>query len=98
MHRRMTVKTMALWLLLVGTLVPQLYCQHWSFGLSPGGKRELNSLSDTLGNIVEGFPHVDAPCSILRCAEELPFASIYRMKGFLDGVTDTENGHRTYKK
>ncbi|XP_044052561.1 progonadoliberin-1-like isoform X2 [Siniperca chuatsi] len=97
MHRRMSTKTLALWLLLVGT-VTQGCCQHWSYGLSPGGKRELDSLSDTLGNIVDGFPHVDTPCSVLGCAEESPLAKIYRMKGFLGSVTDRENGHRTYKK
>nr|AAT80334.1 seabream-type gonadotropin-releasing hormone precursor [Rachycentron canadum] len=94
----MGVKTLALWLLFVGTLVPQHWCQHWSYGLSPGGKRELDSLSDTLANMVEGVPHVDSPCSILRCAEDSPFPKIYRMKGFLGSVTDRENGRRTYQK
>ncbi|XP_070760314.1 progonadoliberin-1-like [Enoplosus armatus] len=97
MHRRMATKTLALWLLLVGT-VTQGCCQHWSYGLSPGGKRDLDSLSDTLGNIVEGFPQVDAPCSVLGCAEESPLSKMYRVKGFLGSVTDRENGHRTYKK
>nr|AGP75909.1 seabream-type gonadotropin releasing hormone [Trachurus japonicus] len=94
----MGIKTLALWLLLVGTLVPQHCCQHWSYGLSPGGKRELDSLSDTLANIVEAAPHVERPCSIWSCAEESPFAKIYRMKGLLGSVTDSKNGHRTYKK
>ncbi|XP_039978785.1 progonadoliberin-1-like [Xiphias gladius] len=93
----MAVKTLALWLLLVGTLVPPHRCQHWSYGLSPGGKRELDSLSDTLGNLVEGSPHVATLCSVLGCAEESPFAGIYRMKGFLGSVTDRENGHRNKK-
>lgn len=109
---RMATKTLALWLLLVGT-VTQGCCQHWSYGLSPGGKRELDSLSDTLGNvsilsvswllaltdfllylfivmfivsflpqIVEAFPHEDAPCTVFGCAEESPLEKIYRMKGF----------------
>lgn len=42
---------LALWLLLLGSLVHQGRCQHWSYGLSPGGKRELDNLSDTLGNV-----------------------------------------------
>lgn len=54
---RMAVKLLAL--LLVGTLVPQHCCQHWSYGLSPGGKRGLDSISDTLDNVSidqrEGF-------------------------------------------
>ncbi|XP_042278258.1 progonadoliberin-1-like [Thunnus maccoyii] len=98
MHRRMAMQTLALWLLLLGSVVPQVCCQHWSYGLSPGGKRELDSLSDTLDNVVEGFSHVDTPCSVLGCVEESPFAKIYRMKGFLGSVTNRENEHRNYKK
>nr|AAY17516.1 GnRH-1 precursor [Morone chrysops] len=94
----MAPQTFALWLLLVGTLLGQGCCQHWSYGLSPGGKRELDGLSETLANIVGGFPHVETPCRVLGCAEESPFPKIYRMKGFLDAVTDRENGPRTYKK
>ncbi|XP_074494815.1 progonadoliberin-1-like [Sebastes fasciatus] len=99
MNRSMSTKALALWLLLVGAVLPHGRCQHWSYGLNPGGKRDLDSLSDTLGNVlVEGFPHVDAPCSVLGCAEESPFANIYRAKGFFGSVTDREKGHRTYKK
>nr|AEI54997.1 seabream-type gonadotropin-releasing hormone precursor [Epinephelus adscensionis] len=94
----MAAKSLALCLLLVGAVLPQGHCQHWSYGLSPGGKRDLDSLSDTPGNILEGFPHVDTPCSVFGCVEESPFAKIYRTKGFLDSVTDRGNGHRPYKK
>ncbi|XP_041792306.1 progonadoliberin-1-like [Chelmon rostratus] len=90
----MAPQSLALWLLLVGTVLSQGCCQHWSYGLSPGGKRELDGLSDTLGNIVEGFP----ACSVLGCAEESPYPKVYRMRGFLDSVSNRENGHRTYKK
>ncbi|XP_059193500.1 progonadoliberin-1-like [Centropristis striata] len=98
MNRRMATTSFALWLLLVGAVLPQGCCQHWSFGLSPGGKRDLDGLSDTLGSLVEGFPHMDTPCSVFGCAEESPFAEIYRTKGFLGSVTDRKNGHGTYKK
>ncbi|XP_047448360.1 progonadoliberin-1-like [Mugil cephalus] len=92
----MVTKTLALWLLLVGAVFPHGCCQHWSYGLSPGGKRELDSFSDTLENL-EGFPHMEAPCRVMGCAEE-PFAKIYRMKGLIGSMADRENGHRTYKK
>ncbi|KAM4577409.1 progonadoliberin-1-like [Odontesthes bonariensis] len=98
MNKRMAVRTWALWPLLVGSVLLQVTCQHWSFGLSPGGKRDLDTFSDTLDNVVEGFPHMDAPCRVVGCADESPFAKIYRMKGFLGGVTDRENGRRVYKK
>lgn len=38
-------------LLLVAPLVSQGCCQHWSYGLNPGGKRVTDSLSDTLDNV-----------------------------------------------
>uniref|UniRef100_A0A672HXR2 Progonadoliberin n=1 Tax=Salarias fasciatus TaxID=181472 RepID=A0A672HXR2_SALFA len=99
LHRshKMAARTLASWLLLLlllGVGLPQTSCQHWSYGLNPGGKRELDSLADTLGNVIEGFP----PCSVLGCAEESPLVKIYRMKGLLGSVTDSENGHRSYKK
>uniref|UniRef100_A0A665UCP4 Gonadoliberin n=1 Tax=Echeneis naucrates TaxID=173247 RepID=A0A665UCP4_ECHNA len=98
LHRRMGVKTLALGLLLVGTLVPQHCCQHWSYGLSPGGKRELDSFPDTLANVIESVPHVDSPCSALQCPGDSPLARIYKMKGFLGSIMDRDNGHRTYQK
>uniref|UniRef100_A0A667Z4V7 Progonadoliberin n=1 Tax=Myripristis murdjan TaxID=586833 RepID=A0A667Z4V7_9TELE len=75
--------TLVLWLLLLGTLMPQGCCQHWSYGLSPGGKRELDSLSDTLASVIGAFPQTDIPCSVLGCAEESPFAKLHRLKGLL---------------
>ncbi|XP_034396679.1 progonadoliberin-1-like [Cyclopterus lumpus] len=60
----MATKTLVLCLLLAGAILPQGRCQHWSYGLNPGGKRDLDSLSDTLGNvgvmeliICHSFPH-----------------------------------------
>lgn len=47
----MAAKILALWLLLAGTVFPQGCCQHWSYGLSPGGKRDLDNFSDTLSNV-----------------------------------------------
>uniref|UniRef100_A0A667Z8F1 Progonadoliberin-1 n=1 Tax=Myripristis murdjan TaxID=586833 RepID=A0A667Z8F1_9TELE len=87
--------TLVLWLLLLGTLMPQGCCQHWSYGLSPGGKRELDSLSDTLASIVGAFPQTDIPCSVLGCAEESPFAKLHRLKGLLVSVApfDTTPGN-----
>nr|AGV15518.1 medaka-type gonadotropin-releasing hormone precursor [Pseudolabrus sieboldi] len=92
----MAAPSLALWLLLVGAVIPPGCCQHWSFGLSPGGKRELDNLSDTLDNIVKGFPPVDAPCSVLGCEEEFPIAKSCRQRGALGSVT--KSGHIKYEK
>ncbi|XP_072288602.1 progonadoliberin-1-like [Eucyclogobius newberryi] len=92
----MACKSSALRLWVFGLITSQVWSQHWSFGLSPGGKRELNGLSQTLSNIVERFQPVDARCSVVGCDEELP--KIYRLKGILDNVADMDNGHRAFKK
>uniref|UniRef100_A0A3Q1J9L8 Progonadoliberin n=1 Tax=Anabas testudineus TaxID=64144 RepID=A0A3Q1J9L8_ANATE len=91
MHR-MAVKLLAL--LLVGTLVPLHCCQHWSYGLSPGGKRDLDSISDTLDNRY----HAGIITPLCNVCAESPLAKLYRIKGFLNSVTDRGNGQRTYKK
>uniref|UniRef100_A0A8C6SI13 Gonadoliberin n=1 Tax=Neogobius melanostomus TaxID=47308 RepID=A0A8C6SI13_9GOBI len=78
-HRGASQKTLKL--LVLGVITAQVWSQHWSFGLSPGGKRELDGLSHTLSNIIERFQPVDTPCSAVGCAEEL--AKMHRLKGFL---------------
>ncbi|XP_068422359.1 progonadoliberin-1-like [Clinocottus analis] len=92
----MATKTLALCLLLAGAILPLGCCQHWSYGLNPGGKRDLDGVSDTLGNLIDVFPHVDSPCTVLGCGEESPLARFYRSKGFVGSVTERENGHIAY--
>ncbi|XP_061585812.1 progonadoliberin-1-like [Cololabis saira] len=93
----MAVKMWTL-MLLLGAVLPQGCCQHWSFGLSPGGKRELDGFPGTLDSVVEGFPHRDATCSVLSRAEEPPFAKVYRVKALPGSVTNRKNGYQTHKK
>ncbi|XP_061134992.1 progonadoliberin-1-like [Syngnathus typhle] len=35
------MKSLVLWLLILTTSMQVIYSQHWSYGLNPGGKREL---------------------------------------------------------
>uniref|UniRef100_A0A8C6SFQ9 Gonadoliberin n=1 Tax=Neogobius melanostomus TaxID=47308 RepID=A0A8C6SFQ9_9GOBI len=95
-HRGASQKTLKL--LVLGVITAQVWSQHWSFGLSPGGKRELDGLSHTLSNIIERFQPVDTPCSAVGCAEEL--AKMHRLKGFLvrENIVDTDDGHRAFEK
>ncbi|XP_028313194.1 progonadoliberin-1-like [Gouania willdenowi] len=96
MHNRMAAQTLALWLMLVGTVMLQGCCQHWSYGLSPGGKRELSPFTDTLNNQrPEAFSHVDHSCSVR--AEVSPFTKLYRLKE-LGSLTDRRNGRRAHKR
>ncbi|XP_035999443.1 progonadoliberin-1 [Fundulus heteroclitus] len=96
----MAVKTLSLWLLLAWTvgLLSLGSCQHWSFGLSPGGKRELDVSPDRLDSIFEGLAHMAAPCSVPGCAEESPFAKFHRLKGLLVRVHEREHGHQALKQ
>nr|BAC06421.1 medaka-type gonadotropin-releasing hormone [Oryzias latipes] len=91
----MVVKTWMLWLL-VSSVLSQGCCQHWSFGLSPGGKRELKYFPNTLENQIR-LLNSNAPCSDLSHLEESSLAKIYRIKGLLGSVTEAKNGYRTYK-
>ncbi|KAG8012226.1 Progonadoliberin-1 [Nibea albiflora] len=47
----MAPQTSAMLLLLVGSVLwCHGRCQHWSYGLSPGGKRDLDGRSDTVSS------------------------------------------------
>ncbi|XP_068167163.1 progonadoliberin-1-like isoform X2 [Antennarius striatus] len=88
---RMAPPSSTLALLLVALVLSQGCCQHWSFGLNPGGKREL---VDAVGRMVEGLPRLATPGRAAGCAEEPPFP---RMKGFLDRPADPENDRRMFE-
>uniref|UniRef100_A0A3B3CBL9 Gonadoliberin n=1 Tax=Oryzias melastigma TaxID=30732 RepID=A0A3B3CBL9_ORYME len=92
----MAMKTWMLWLL-VSSVLSKGCCQHWSFGLSPGGKRELDDSPSTLGNQIR-FLNSIAPCSDLSHLEESPLAKIYRIRGLLGSVTEAKTRYRTYKR
>ncbi|KAM4746018.1 progonadoliberin-1-like [Anableps anableps] len=94
----MAGKMLTLWLLLVGTVLSLGSCQHWSFGLSPGGKRELVGFPNTMDSLFEGLVHMDPPCDVLDCAEKSPLAKIYRIKGLLGSVPERDHGHQPFKK
>ncbi|XP_041642926.1 progonadoliberin-1-like [Cheilinus undulatus] len=88
----------SLWLFLVFAVILPGCCQHWSFGLSPGGKRELDDLSNTLDNIIERFPHADALYSVLGCKEKSPLDKTCREGGLFGSATKREKRERKYKK
>lgn len=48
---RMATASFCLWLLMGASLASQLCCQHWSYGLSPGGKRDVDHLSDSVDTV-----------------------------------------------
>ncbi|RVE68535.1 hypothetical protein OJAV_G00092700 [Oryzias javanicus] len=92
----MAMKTWMLWLL-VSSVLSKGCCQHWSFGLSPGGKRQLDDFPNTLGNQIR-LLNSNAPCSDSSHLGESPLAKIYRIKGLRGSVTEAKNGYRTHKR
>ncbi|XP_062307990.1 progonadoliberin-1-like [Osmerus eperlanus] len=87
-------RNLVLWLLLLGALIPQACCQHWSFGLSPGGKRAADGLSETLESIVEDLPKMDGPCSLYDCTKVWPNVRLYRLRTLLAGLTEKNSGRQ----
>ncbi|XP_031427041.1 progonadoliberin-1 [Clupea harengus] len=63
-------KCVLLWLLLIAAVVLQSSAQHWSHGLSPGGKREAHSLTE----VMEGLPKRSASL----CGSEYRDVSPYK--------------------
>ncbi|XP_036383698.1 progonadoliberin-1-like [Megalops cyprinoides] len=84
-----------LWLGLAVALVCQGCCQHWSYGLRPGGKRAADSLSlqDTLQEIAEELQKLDAS-SLSSCADLSPQITISSLKEILANLADTETGRK----
>ncbi|XP_024296453.1 progonadoliberin-1 [Oncorhynchus tshawytscha] len=79
-------------LLLVAPLVSHGCCQHWSYGLNPGGKRVTDSLSDTLDNLAEDLPKIDTSCSLFGCADVSPHPEMYRLRALLVSLADRQSG------
>ncbi|XP_061907706.1 progonadoliberin-1-like [Entelurus aequoreus] len=85
---------LVLWLLLV---LPQSHSQHWSYGLSPGGKRGLDDCLDQHINVPNGFLQLDKPCRVLACGALSALATICRLKGLHGDVADRKTERRTFK-
>ncbi|XP_061841712.1 progonadoliberin-1-like [Nerophis lumbriciformis] len=84
---------LVLWLLLVEAWIPQSHSQHWSYGLSPGGKRGL----DQQINVPNGFLQLDKPCRVLASGAFSALATICRLKGLHGDVADRKTERRTFK-
>nr|BAV10389.1 progonadoliberin-1 precursor [Takifugu rubripes] len=85
----MATASFSLWLLLVGSLMSQLCCQHWSYGLSPGGKRDVDHLSDSVDTVVVSVPHAETSSALLGCVENAAaFSRIFGIKEILNSRTD----------
>uniref|UniRef100_A0A3Q2YBB7 Progonadoliberin n=1 Tax=Hippocampus comes TaxID=109280 RepID=A0A3Q2YBB7_HIPCM len=93
--RSIAMKFCVLWLLILATSV-QVICQHWSYGLNPGGKRELHPFNQQT-NVVGGFQHLGKPCRVLACGDLSPFAKLCRMKEFHGNTAGRQSGQKIFK-
>ncbi|XP_066570525.1 progonadoliberin-1-like [Amia ocellicauda] len=82
-----------LWLVLATTLMLQACCQHWSYGLRPGGKRAAESLQDTLQDIAEEVKNL-GPASLPRCADVSPYSRLSSLKDLLASLAEGESGRQ----
>ncbi|KAJ8380111.1 hypothetical protein SKAU_G00008890 [Synaphobranchus kaupii] len=89
----MADKSSLLWLGLAVTLVCQGCCQHWSYGLRPGGKRGADSLQDTLQDIVEELQKLDTS-SLPSCNDLSPHITLSSLKEILANLADRETGRK----
>uniref|UniRef100_A0A3Q2Y148 Progonadoliberin n=1 Tax=Hippocampus comes TaxID=109280 RepID=A0A3Q2Y148_HIPCM len=90
------MKFCVLWLLILATSV-QVICQHWSYGLNPGGKRELhpfNQQTNVPVNIHDsyGTPFIHLFNPFLACGDLSPFAKLCRLH--LGLVSNLRAGYR----
>ncbi|XP_006625369.1 progonadoliberin-1 [Lepisosteus oculatus] len=86
-------KSSLFWLVVAMTLVTQACSQHWSYGLRPGGKREVESLQDTLQDIAEEVRKLDA----IRqpgCADVSPQSRLSSLRELLASLAEEERGRK----
>ncbi|XP_037113793.1 progonadoliberin-1-like [Syngnathus acus] len=92
-----TMKSLVLWLLILATSMQVIYSQHWSYGLNPGGKRELLLLDkQTNVPVIDGFRQVEKPCRVVACGHLSLFAKICRMNEFHGNAAGKQSGRRTF--
>ncbi|XP_076126357.1 progonadoliberin-1-like [Alosa pseudoharengus] len=82
--KRMEGKRALLWLLLIAAAAFQLSAQHWSHGLSPGGKREAHTLSE----VMEGLRKRSASL----CGSEYRDGSPYKRPDRLEQLLNLMEG------
>ncbi|XP_061763211.1 progonadoliberin-1-like [Nerophis ophidion] len=91
------MKAWVLWLLLVEAWIPHSHSQHWSYGLSPGGKRGLDDCLDQQINVPNGFLQLDKPGRVLASGAFSALARICRLKELHGDVADRKTERRAFK-
>ncbi|KAI4879474.1 hypothetical protein NFI96_010651 [Prochilodus magdalenae] len=86
----MKVRNALLWVM-VCVAVLKVNCQHWSYGLSPGGRRAAESLTAPLQEAAEDL-HPRGPASYLcGYVHVSPHNELSKLKEMLASLADSES-------
>ncbi|XP_036433894.1 progonadoliberin-1-like [Colossoma macropomum] len=85
----MKVSSALLWMM-VCVVVLQVHCQHWSYGLSPGGRRAAESLMGTL-QAAEDLPRKGPTSYVCDYVDLSPHNKLSKLKELLDSLADSES-------
>ncbi|XP_047403832.1 progonadoliberin-1 [Sciurus carolinensis] len=80
-------------LLLLTVCAQGCSCQHWSYGLRPGGKRNVENLFDSLQEIVKEVDQLVEP-QPLECTIHQPRSPIRNLRGILEDLIEEETGRK----
>ncbi|KAM8866220.1 progonadoliberin-1-like [Synchiropus picturatus] len=78
--RSMWLTSVVLVLLLATTSVDRCLGQHWSYGLYPGGKRDLPHCPDTATSKAERLQRLQRCSRVWGCKDQWPFVPVHRMR------------------
>ncbi|XP_007528951.1 progonadoliberin-1 [Erinaceus europaeus] len=67
--------------------------QHWSYGLRPGGKRNVEHLADSFQEIAKEVDQAAAP-QHLECTLHQPRSPLRDLKGALENLIEEETGQK----
>ncbi|XP_004630729.1 progonadoliberin-1 [Octodon degus] len=68
-------------------------CQHWSYGLRPGGKRNAETLAESFQEIAQELDQLAEP-QHLECTLHRPRSPLRDLKGALESLIEEETGQK----
>ncbi|XP_072538517.1 progonadoliberin-1-like [Salminus brasiliensis] len=74
--------------MMVCVAVLQVNGQHWSYGLSPGGRRAVESLVGPLPEIIDDVPKIGPSSYLYDYVDDSPRNKLSRLKELLASPAD----------
>ncbi|XP_017551760.1 progonadoliberin-1 [Pygocentrus nattereri] len=85
----MKTSSALLWVMIC-VVVLQVHCQHWSYGLSPGGRRAAESLTGTF-QAAAYLPRKGPASYMCDYVDLSPRNKLSKLKELLDSLADAES-------